>query len=145
MAPSVARLGGVFRYFQNGVSYLATSFISVVLLGLLWKRTNYPGALVGLIGGFAITLAVAIGFPAAGFKLHWLYLATIAQAITMSGIVLVSLCTPPPDERQWRPFQWTLSALTRYNEGAKRPWYQGPLLGWSIYIVGWVYLYWRFW
>jgi len=145
VAPSVAHFGGVFRYFQNGVTYLATPFISVMLLGLLWKRTNYAGALFGLIGGSVITLVVALGAPWVGLHLHWLYLAAIAQAITMSGIVLVSILTLPPAESQWRPFHWTPSALMRYDEGAERPWYQRPLLWWSIYIVGWVYLYWRFW
>jgi len=145
VAPSVAHLGGVFLYFQNGVSYLATPVISVMLLGILWKRTNYPGAVFGLIGGAAITLAIALGALMAGCQLHWLYLAAIAQAITMVGVVLVSLWTSPPAPRQWQPFQWTLSGLTQYDEGVMRPWYQSPLLWWSIYIVGWVYLYWRFW
>jgi SSS family solute:Na+ symporter len=144
VAPSVERVG-LFRYFQTGVSYLATPFISVLLLGILWKRTNYPGALFGLIGGTMITLVIALGAPMVGLHLHWLYLAAIAQAIIMYGIVLVSLFTSPPKETQWRPFQWTFAALTRYDEGVKRPWYQSPSLWWSVYIVGWVYLYWRFW
>jgi SSS family solute:Na+ symporter len=145
VAPSVAQLGGVFRYFQNGVTYLATPFISVMLLGLLWKRTNRQGALFGLIGGSAITLAMAFGAPLVGVKLHWLYLAAIAQAITMVGIVVVSLLTPPPAEAEWRPFHWTLAALKQYDDGVRRPWYQSVLLWWAVYIVGWVYLYWRFW
>jgi len=145
VAPSVAHLGGVFKYFQNGVTYLATPFISVMLLGLLWKRTNYQGALFGLIGGSAITLAMALGAPAAGVTLHWLYLAAIAQVISMAGIVIVSLLTPAPAEALWRPFHWTPSALKQYDDGVKRPWYQSLLLWWTVYIVGWVYLYWRFW
>ena len=145
VAPSVAHFGGVFKYFQNGVTYLATPFISVMLLGLLWKRTNSQGALFGLIGGTAITLALAFGAPALGVTLHWLYLAAIAQAITMVGIVVVSLLTPPPAETQWRPFHWTRAALKQYDDGVRRPWYQSVLLWWLIYIVGWVYLYWRFW
>lgn len=145
VAPSVAHLGGVFRYFQNGVTYLATPFISVMLLGLLWKRTNYPGALFGLIGGSVITLALAFGAPAIGIQLHWLYVASIAQAITMAGIVIVSLLTSPPAEEQWRPFHWTLAALKQYDDGVRRPWYQSVRLWWTIYIVGWVYLYGRFW
>ena len=143
--PSVAQLGGVFRYFQNGVTYLATPFISVMLLGLLWKRTNRQGAVFGLIGGSAITLAMAFGAPALGVKLHWLYLAGIAQAITMAGIVVVSLLTPAPEEAQWRPFHWTLAALKHYDDGVRRPWYQSVLLWWIVYTIVWVYLYWRFW
>ena len=145
IAPSVAHFGGVFKYFQNGVTYLATPFISVMLLGLLWKRANYQGALFGLIGGSAITLAIALGAPAIGLKLHWLYLAAIAQAITMVGIVIVSLLTPAPAESLWRPFHWTLAALRQYDDGVRRPWYQSVLLWWTLYIVIWVYLYWRFW
>jgi SSS family solute:Na+ symporter len=144
VAPSVAHLGGVFRYFQNGVTYLATPFISVILLGLLWKRTNRQGALFGLIGGSVLTLTMAFGAEAAGVNLHWLYLAAIAQAITMIGIVLVSLFTPPPEEQQWQPFHWTLSALARYDS-ASRPWYKRVAFWWSAYIVVWACLYWRFW
>lgn len=145
VAPSVAHFGGVFKYFQNGVTYLATPFISVMLLGLLWKRTNYQGALFGLIGGSALTLAIALGAPAFGVTLHWLYLAAIAQVIAMIGIVVVSLLTPPPAEAQWRPFHWTLAALQQYDDGVQRPWYQSVLLWWIIYTIVWVYLYWRFW
>ena len=58
------------------------------------------GALFGLIGGSAITLAMAFGAPAVDIKTHWLYLAAIAQAITMVGIILVSLLTSPPEEAQ---------------------------------------------
>jgi solute:Na+ symporter, SSS family len=145
VAPSVAHLGGVFKYFQNGVTYLATPFISVMLLGLLWKRTNRQGALFGLIGGSVITLGMAFGAPAVGIKLHWLYVAAIAQAITMLGIIVVSLLTSPPEEAQWRPFHWTLAALKQYDDGVRRPWYQSVLLWWIIYTIVWVYLYWRFW
>jgi SSS family solute:Na+ symporter len=145
VAPAVAQLGGVFRYFQNGVTYLATPFISVMLLGLLWKRTSYAGALFGLIGGSFITLLIAFGAPALGVKLHWLYLAAISQAITMAGIIIVSSLTLPPADGQWRPFHWTPAALRHYDDGVSRPWYQSLRLWWGIYIVGWVCLYWRFW
>jgi SSS family solute:Na+ symporter len=145
LAPSVAQLGGVFRYFQNGVTYLATPFISVMLLGLLWKRTNYQGALFGLIGGGAITLLLAFGAPVVGIHLHWLYVGAIAQGITMLGIVIVSSLTPMPPEEKWRPFQWTLSALTAYDDGIQRPWYSRVLLWWALFVGVWLYLYWRFW
>ena len=45
---------GIFMYFQTGVTYLAVPFITVVLFGLLWKRTNYEAARFGLIGGIVI-------------------------------------------------------------------------------------------
>jgi SSS family solute:Na+ symporter len=145
LAPSVAHFGGIFKYFQNGVTYLATPFISVMFMGLLWKRANYQGALFGLIGGAAITLTMALGAPAVGIKLHWLYLGAIAQAITMIGIVVVSLLTPAPAEELWRPFHWTFAALKQLDDGIKRPWYQSIVLWWVVFFGVWAFLYWRFW
>ena len=46
VAPSVEWVGGIFKYFQTGVSYLATPFISILWMGILWRRTNYPGSTV---------------------------------------------------------------------------------------------------
>ena len=39
VAPLVGSIG-LFKYFQTGVTYMATPFISVLLMGLLWKRTS---------------------------------------------------------------------------------------------------------
>ena len=47
LCPAVASWG-IFTYFQTGVTWLATPFISVFLLGILWKRANYAGAIFGL-------------------------------------------------------------------------------------------------
>ena len=44
---------------------MATPFVSVILLGILWKRTNYPAALVGLIGGLVIQIGLALALWAA--------------------------------------------------------------------------------
>ncbi|MBN1343740.1 MAG: sodium/solute symporter [Phycisphaerae bacterium] len=144
-APLVKEFGGIFRYFQQGVTYVATPFISVILLGILWPRTNYTGALVGLIGGLALTLALALGLPAVGVDLHWFYVAGIAQAIIMSGVVVVSLASTPPRREQWEPFRWRFGLLSQYDEGVRRPWYQSLLLWYVVYAVIWVAIYWRFW
>ena len=103
VAPSVERLGGIFKYFQTGVTYLATPFISVLWMGILWRRTNYAGALFGLLGGTVIQIAVVVGGqPAGRSHLHWLYLASIAQVLTMIGIAIVSLMTPAMSRREDR-------------------------------------------
>ncbi len=145
MAPMVERLGGIFRYFQTGVTYLSTPFISVMLVGLLWKRANYAGALFGLIGGLAIQLTVAVANAVLGLQLHWLYQAFIAQVFIVAGIVAVSALTPPPAIEQWEPFVWTRSLLHSYDEGMSRPWYQSPVLWLSVYAVFWVIPYVIYW
>lgn len=145
VAPFVGLLGGVFQYFQTGVTYLATPFSAVIILGLFWKRANYQGAMFGLIGGFVIQLGVVAGFMILGIRLHWFYNAFVAQSITMLGVVVVSLATPAPDESQWKPFLWSRGAVAVQDADVSRPWYHSWLLWLGVYAVIWVYLYWRFW
>jgi SSS family solute:Na+ symporter len=145
VAPSVRHLGGIFQYFQTGVTYLSTPFISALFLGVLWKRTNYAGGLFAVLGGLVIQIAIALGLPAMGYPLHWLYLAAIAQAITMIGAAIVSLATPAPPRAHWEPFQWNPGLLARYDQGGARPWYQRLKVWYVIFAAVSIYLYWRFW
>ncbi len=145
LAPWVAGVG-LFKYFQTGVTYMATPFISVLLLGIFWRRTSYAGAITGLIGGLLIQIALAITIWATGSVLHWLYVGAIAQALTMGLIIAVSLCTVPPSAGQVAPFLWRRSWLATYDEGSKpRPWWQQVKLWFAAYALAWCYVYWRFW
>ena len=141
-------------------------------MGVFWRRANYASALFGLIGGFAIQFAVALGLPPllnhlyqgqpsgwiANFvfvthdevsqviiHVHWLYLAFIAQVLIMVGMVVVALLTAPPERSQSEPFAWSWNVLAQYEEGHKRPWYQSLTFWLSIYAAIWVFLYWKFW
>ena len=142
-SPLVERVG-IFKYFQTGVTYMATPFISVMLLGILWKRTNYRAAMAGLLGGLVIQLALAIGLHAT--RLHWLYVGGIAQVLTMALIVCVTLATkdsPQPagaDLLVWRP-----GLLRHYGAGKPRPWYQRVWFWFAIYFLVWAGVYWYFW
>jgi solute:Na+ symporter, SSS family len=144
IAPFVVHLGGIFKYFQTGVTYLSTPFITVILLGLLWKRANYAGAVFGMIGGFAIQLVMALGAPMLGIQLHWLYIAFFAQIIITIGIVAVSLATAPPAVEQWQPFLWHPSLLSNYKDGIIRPWYKMVKFWFTVYAAAWIYIYWRY-
>ncbi len=145
MAPMVEGLGGIFRFFQMGVSYLATPFISVVLLGILWKRTSPAAGLFGIVGGVAIQASVAVGLPALGWSLHWFYLAFIAQVLIMASVVVVSLASAPPREDQWKPFHWRPVLLQRLRDETDRPWFQDWRLWFGLYALIWIALYWTFW
>jgi SSS family solute:Na+ symporter len=144
-APVVAQIG-LFKYFQTGVTYMATPFISVILLGIFWRRTSYAGAIAGLAGGLLIQIALALVLWAVGSNLHWLYVGAIAQALTMLLIIIVSLCTAPPSFDQVRPFLWRPGWLRAYDERtAPRPWWQQVKLWFAAYALAWCYIYWRYW
>ncbi|MGQ9651078.1 MAG: sodium:solute symporter family transporter [Phycisphaerae bacterium] len=145
VAPSVAHLGGIFKYFQQGVTYLSTPFLSALFLGILWRRTNYQGGLFALFGGTAIQAAIIAGFHLAGVKLHWLYLAFFAQVLTIAGAIIVSLRYPPPPAEPWQPFNWSPALLMHRSDVAPRPWYKRLILWFAIYAIVWFYLYWRYW
>jgi SSS family solute:Na+ symporter len=144
IAPSVERLGGIFAYFQTGVTYLATPFISVMLLGILWRRTNYPGAVAGIVGGLLIQIALGVLLPRRWPSLHFLYIASIAQALTILVVVVTSLATHPPRQEQWQPFQWS-PALLRQLKSDVRPWYQTLWLWAGLYAAIWIGIYAWFW
>jgi SSS family solute:Na+ symporter len=145
IAPSIATVG-LFRYFQTGITYMATPFISVVLLAIPWQRTSYAGAIAGLLGGLAIQVALAAILRAGGITLHWLYVGAIAQVFTMLLIVLVSLLTMPPTPEQYAPFLWRPSCLATYKSGdSLLPWWQQQRFWFAAYALAWIYVYRRFW
>ena len=138
----------IFNYFQMGVTYISTPFITVILVGLLWKRANYAAGVFGVIGGILIQAAVALLLPLMGINLFWIYNAVVAQVLIVIGMVVVALITPPPALAQWQPFLWTPGLLRELNtaEGEiPRPFYQNIWLWFSLLGVSWGYLYWLFW
>ncbi|HEY8958146.1 sodium:solute symporter family transporter, partial [Chitinophaga sp.] len=137
---------GLFKYFQTGVTYIATPFISVLLMGIFWKRASYGGAIAGLLGGVIIQVLLAIALYAVNINLHWLYVGAIAQVLTMGLIAVVSVFTTAPQPEQIKPFIWNITWLRTWGEGeVKRPWYQSLKLWLALYALAWCYIYWRFW
>lgn len=144
VAPVVGSIG-LFKYFQTGVTYMATPFISVILLGVFWRRTSYAGAIAGLIGGLVIQIIVVLFLHFQNINMHWLYVGGIAQLLTMILIVMVSLFSSAPSADQVRPFIWQLSWLATLDDGKKRPWWKQVKLWVFLYALAWCYIYWRFW
>lgn len=145
LTPSVYYLGGIFTFFQTGITYLASPFIAVFLMGILWKRTNYPGALFGMIGGLTLQIVIAVCAPLLGFNVHWLYLAFIGQALTMVAVAIVSLATAPPLTLQSVELVWRPQLLSQYDAKGRRPWYQQLKLWFALWVLVWCCLYYRFW
>jgi SSS family solute:Na+ symporter len=142
-APVVERVG-IFRYFQTGVTYMATPFVSVILLGIIWRRVNYPAALAGLIGGLIIQVLLAL-LEFTDLNLHWLYVATIAQALTMLLVAMVTLATGTRSPSQSNALVWHPSLLAAYDDGAHRPWFKQVKFWFGLYALLWLGIYWWFW
>ena len=130
---------------MKGVTYMATPFISVLLLGIFWKRTNYAAAIAGLVGGLLIQIGLALALWASGSTLHWLYVGAIAQALTMLLIIAVTVITAPARPDQYEPFLWRPALLRRMDAGVPRPAWQSVKLWFALYAAMWIGIYWWFW
>ncbi|XP_029967640.1 sodium/myo-inositol cotransporter [Salarias fasciatus] len=108
--------GQTYLYIQEVAGYLTPPIAALFLLGVFWKRCNETGAFWGGMTGFTLgTLRLILAFiyrqprcdqpddrPAFIVHVHYMYFA--AGLFWISGLVavIVSLCTPPPNEDQVR-------------------------------------------
>jgi SSS family solute:Na+ symporter len=147
--PLIGRAQTIFTYFQTGVTYLATPFIAVILVGIFWKRPSALAGSVGLVGGLTIQILVALGAKllfATGYlhqPLHWLYVAFVGEFLTILMVLATSLATSPAPAEQvaglvWRP------ALVFAHMDRRQRWYKNVLMWYLVYSSLWFSLYYHF-
>ena len=104
-----ARHGGdIFPLAAATLSLSAGGLFPALFLAVWWRRANGPGAIAGMIAGFAVTLAIVVGgrYPgllpadAQGSGLSPLSAAIIGLPIGFVVAIAVSLATraPSPSE-----------------------------------------------
>jgi solute:Na+ symporter, SSS family len=101
----------IYSYLQSVQAYIAPPITAVFFLGLLWKRINRHGAIVSLVAGFIL------GMGRLGLELtkdsyveetmlhrlatiNFLHVAIGLLGICTALLVIVSLLTPPEDEKK---------------------------------------------
>lgn len=93
---------------SNAWAGLGSAFGPIVLLSLFWKRTNFQGAVAGILSG-ALTVIVWDYIPFMGGQtpgtVTGLYSLLVGFAVSALMIVAVSLLTPAPDESILREFE----------------------------------------
>lgn len=108
---------GIYAIFQTLMAFFQGPALALILTGLLWKRANGKGALVGFIGGvcFSITLYAlsqesvytALGLQPL-FKVPdpFLFYSIWAFVVALSLIIIVSLATPPESDEKLKDVVW---------------------------------------
>uniref|UniRef100_A0A8C4QGQ0 Sodium/glucose cotransporter 1 n=1 Tax=Eptatretus burgeri TaxID=7764 RepID=A0A8C4QGQ0_EPTBU len=118
-----AQSGKLFDYIQSISSYLGPPISSVFFLGIFVKRINEQGAFWGLVLGLLIGLTrliteFAYGTGSCAEKtncptiicgVHYLYFAIILFILTCIITVVISLLTPPIDDKHYQHFSHVLS------------------------------------
>ena len=92
---------------SNAWAGLGAAFGPIVLLSLFWKRTNFQGAVAGIMTG-ALTVIVWDYIPLVNGQTlgsaTGLYSLAIGFALSLLAIVAVSLATPAPSREMLREF-----------------------------------------
>ena len=92
---------------SNAWAGLGAAFGPLVLLSLFWKRTNFQGAVAGVVTG-ALSVIIWDYIPlvngATIGKTTGLYSLVVGFALSLAAIVIVSLCTPAPSEEILKEF-----------------------------------------
>jgi SSS family solute:Na+ symporter len=107
---------GLYDYLQSVQGYLAPPIFVVFFLGVFWKRLNAAGCLAALMVGFLmgvfrlavdtpITLGIKQSYEPQSLlwivnNLYFQYYSLLIFLVSVATMVIVSLLTAPPDERQ---------------------------------------------
>ncbi len=92
---------------SNAWAGLGAAFGPTVLLSLFWRRTNFQGAVAGIVTG-ALTVIIWDYIPLVGGQTPGsatgLYSLVIGFALSLLAIVVVSLATPAPSAEMMQEF-----------------------------------------
>jgi len=101
IAPLTAKFGGVFSAMQTLLAIFQGPTFAILLLGMVWKRANGPGAIAGLIIGVT-TSATLFWIKDGLFQAAdpFLYIAWWSFVTGILATVIVSLLTPPKPKEE---------------------------------------------
>ena len=112
-ASVISRLegSGIYTIFQTLMAFFQGPALAILLCGVLWKRATGIGAFVGFVSGVAFsvtlfTLNQEAVYTALGTKPlfqiadPFLYFSVWAFLVSMTLILVVSLCTKPEPEEK---------------------------------------------
>ena len=141
-APIIGQFGGIFKYFQTMAAYIAVPVATVYLFGLFWKRSTPAAALVIMLAGIPLELAVhwniPMLFPAETVQHYSLsnqfVEAGICQILCSALFVAVSLITTPRPFAEIAPFMWRLEYLWLPPGEPKRKLFTSVPFWWTVFI-----------
>jgi SSS family solute:Na+ symporter len=131
--------GSLFEYIQSLYAFFAPPFAAVFVLGILWRRINGLGALVTVILGFALGIAIKLYLNLASAPPPWLApyanQASINWFFCLAVCIGVSLLTSPPRAEQVTDqltFNWRKMNIF---DGLGDRWYTSVVTWWGLFIV----------
>jgi SSS family solute:Na+ symporter len=102
LVPVLNQVQSMYNFIQTALSMFQGPVFAILLLGIMWKRANWWGALFGMLSGvaFATILNNTKGlFPN---DEPFLYVAWWSFVYTLVATAIVSVLTPPEPEEKIR-------------------------------------------
>lgn len=136
----VGKLGGsLFEYIQSLYAFFAPPFAAVFVLGILWRRINSTGAIVTVISGFVLGIAIKLYLNFAAAPPDWLVPYANQASINWFFCLLlcssVSLLTAPPRPEQVTDqltFNWR--KMNIFGDLGDH-WYSSVVTWWGLFLV----------
>ncbi|MEE9296553.1 MAG: sodium:solute symporter [Phycisphaerae bacterium] len=124
----------LFVYLQSVQAYISPPIAAVFLVGLLWRRANGTGALAALLTGFvlgALRFVAELGVksetpwvtwpPLVEYaRINFLHIAVLLFVISIVILVVVSLMTERPTERNLAVFARSAAAAGTTSSASSR-------------------------
>jgi solute:Na+ symporter, SSS family len=108
-------------------------FVMTIIFGLLWKRANWQGVLIGYLSGI---LAGSISAYTMGTEAFF-YSTMYSQATSIVVTIIASLCFPAPKSAEIDRI-WEARSHSEEDEGA--PFHIIPVSGWGKLFMGFFFL-----
>jgi SSS family solute:Na+ symporter len=144
----------IYSYLQSVQAYIAPPITAVFFLGLLWKRINRHGAIVSLVVGFVLGMSrlvlelwkKSLTEDSVLFWLadiNFLHFAILLFGISVVLLVVVSLLTPPEDDRKLAGLTVSTVPPAEALEITPEQRAQHRVnVGWTVVLVGCVVAIW---
>lgn len=149
--------GALYEYLQSVQAYLGPPITAVFFLGIFIKRVNGPGAVVGLLVGFALgltklTVQILASLEGANAtmplwmiefgKINFLYFCVILFFITVVLVVGVSLLTAAPAPERLKGLSYA-TVTGEQREASRSSWNKWDVLatGFVLFMILSIYLY----
>jgi len=94
LAPVMGNIPQMFQYIQEYTGLVSPGILAVFLMGLFWKKTNSPGAIIGVL----LSIVIALLMKSSAVDLPWMDQMMYTCLITMVVIAAVSMSTSETDD-----------------------------------------------
>jgi sodium-coupled monocarboxylate transporter 8/12 len=101
LAFQVEKLGSLVEASNKVIGLVGGPLLGLFALGMLFKRTNAPGALIGWVAGVVVLVKVAFASP-----ISWLWYSVIGFLVTVGVGWTASWLFPAPSARKLDGLTW---------------------------------------